>query len=79
MTATQKQIVVALKAQSGQTAKELGANFVQMQELVKAEVVKTVPRKHVNPSTGEPSRGRPSHEYSLTKKGRDRARRLVAA
>ena len=82
-TKTQQKIAAvvlpALRAQRGQTAKELQVPKIQIDSLVEAGVVKVVgSRKHTN-EQGEPSRGRPMHEFALTRKGQDRARRLVSA
>lgn len=76
MTQFEKDVITALKAQPNQTAQELGSTVIKLAPLVEAGLVKHVNRKHVNPDTNAPGRGRPKFEYSLAKKGRDRARRI---
>lgn len=71
-------VLPALLAQPGQTAKELQVPKSFLNGLASEGVVKVSTRKQVDPSTGEPSRGRPSHVYSLADKGRKRAKRLAA-
>jgi predicted ArsR family transcriptional regulator len=62
------------------TASDLGVPKTFMNSLAEQGLVEQVgTRKHVNPETGQPSRGRPSHEFALTRKGRDKARRAEKA
>lgn len=76
MSTTEKSVVASLKQSKGQTAKELGVPLAVCKALMAEEVIKVVStRKHQRPD-GQPGRGRPSFEFALTKKGRDRARRI---
>lgn len=72
-----QRILLALKAQGKQTAKDVGvtpviANYVARQGLIKS--VKTVKNTDEN---GNALRGRPAHQYVLTDKGRTVAKKIL--
>jgi predicted ArsR family transcriptional regulator len=74
-----QRIILALKAQGKQTAKECGvtpviANYVARQGLIKS--IKTVKNTDAD---GNALRGRPAHVYVLTDKGRKLATKLLKA
>lgn len=67
-------ILVALKANPGQTVKQLGTNMPMMLNLIQAGLVQRVGSVKNTDESGNTTKGRPQRTFKLTKKGNDRAR-----
>lgn len=75
MNKAEQSIMEALSKKPGQTAKEIGATALQIRPLVLAGLIEqTGVRKNVD-KDGNALRGRPAHEFALTKAAKDRIRR----
>jgi predicted ArsR family transcriptional regulator len=68
-------VLKSLSDKPGQTAAELGVSSAVANALrVDGVIAVASTRKHVNSETGKADRGRPSNEYKVARKGRDRMR-----